>query len=65
MNKWNGFKMDELKSLYVDSPSWHTPIKVDDFLVAVGKLKSNSVYHVFEVKSKTGEKTDPIFNEGV
>lgn len=43
---------DKPKSLYIDVPSWHPPIKVDDFLIAVGKLKTNSVYHVYTVKSK-------------
>lgn len=42
--------MDKPKKLYMDSPSWQS-VKVDDFLVAVGKTKSNSVYHVAEVKT--------------
>lgn len=45
--------MDELVSLYVDSPSWERPIIIDDFIIAVGKIKSNSVYHVAEVRSVT------------
>ncbi len=44
---------DKPVSLYIDCPSWQPPVKVDDFIIAVGKLKSNSVYHVFEVKSST------------
>lgn len=44
--------MDKLISLYIDCPSWEPPIKADDFLIAVGKLKSNSVYHVFKVNAK-------------
>lgn len=46
---------DRLRSLYVDSPTWAPPIKVDDFLVAIGKTKTNSVYHVADVKSKPRE----------
>lgn len=41
----------KLKSLYIDMPIWSESVKVDDFLVAVGKKKSNSVYHVAEIKS--------------
>ena len=44
--------MDNLKSLYVDSPSWAPAIIPDDFIVAVGKVKTNSVYHVVESKPK-------------
>lgn len=36
------------KSLYIDCPRWNDPVKPDDFLVAIGKNKSNSVYHVVE-----------------
>jgi len=43
--------MEKLKSLYIDTPAWES-LKVDDFVVAVGKTKSNSVYHIAEVKSK-------------
>jgi hypothetical protein len=42
--------MDELKSLYIDMPSWDEGVEVDDFLIAIGKKQSNSVYHVAEVK---------------
>lgn len=42
--------MDKLKKLYIDMPSWCDPISVDDFIVAVGVKKSNSVYHVASVK---------------
>lgn len=42
---------DKLKSLYIDMPNWVAGVKVDDFLVAIGKTKSNSVYHVAKVKS--------------
>ena len=41
---------DQLKSLYIDLPSWRDPVQVDDFLVAIGKKQSNSVYHVAEVR---------------
>ena len=44
--------MEKLKSLYVDSPSWSPAIFPDDFIVAIGKLKSNSVYHVVESQHK-------------
>lgn len=43
---------DKVKSLYVDRPAWHQPIAVDDFLVTIGVKKSNSVYHIVEVKAK-------------
>lgn len=43
--------MEKLVKLYIDCPAWERPIKVDDFAVAVGKLKSNSVYHVAKVRS--------------
>lgn len=43
--------MEKQKSLYFDSPSWES-VKVDDFLVAIGKTKSNSVYHIAELRSK-------------
>lgn len=43
--------IDKLVSLYVDMPSWEIPIMVDDFLVSIGEKKSNSVYHVLEVKT--------------
>lgn len=41
---------DKPRSLYIDLPTWKE-IKVDDFMVAIGKNKSNSVYHVAEIKS--------------
>lgn len=44
--------MEKLKSLYVDVPMNYREVKVDDFIVAFGKTKSNSVYHVAEVKVK-------------
>ena len=39
------------KSIYIDGASWQEAPKVDDFIVAIGKTKSNSVYHIFKVKS--------------
>ena len=41
--------MDQLKKLYIDKPKGSSPINVDDFIVAIGVNKSNSVYHVAEV----------------
>lgn len=43
---------DKIRSLYIDCARWNDPVKPDDFLVAIGKKQSNSVYHVAEVKSK-------------
>jgi len=42
---------DKLRSLYIDIPSWDKSVEVDDFLVAIGKKQSNSVYHVAKVKT--------------
>jgi hypothetical protein len=47
---------DKLKSLYVDAPLWVPDIKVDDFIVTIGVNKSNSVYHVAEVRISAREK---------
>jgi hypothetical protein len=43
--------MDKLKKLYIDIPEWEEGVNVDDFLVAIGKRQSNSVYHIAEVRS--------------
>lgn len=43
--------MEKLKSIYIDCAAWDLPVNVDDFLVAIGVNKSNSVYHVAEVKA--------------
>jgi hypothetical protein len=43
--------MDKLKKLYIDIPASEEGANVDDFLVAIGKRQSNSVYHIAEVKS--------------
>lgn len=48
--------IDKPKKLYVDSPAWAPAILEDDFIVAVGKTKSNSVYHVVESKGKPNPK---------
>lgn len=32
-------------------PRWTPAVKVDDFLVAIGKKQSNSVYHIASVRS--------------
>lgn len=42
--------MEKMKSLHIDMAQWES-LKVDDFLVAVGKTKSNSVYHIAEIRS--------------
>ena len=44
--------MDQVKKLYVDCPEQQPAVMPDDFIVAVGKTKSNSVCHVAEVKRK-------------
>jgi len=49
--------MEKTVSLYVDMPIWANNLKVDDFVVTVGKTKSNSVYHVAEVRIKASPKT--------
>jgi hypothetical protein len=43
--------VDKLKKLYIDIPLNEEGVNVDDFLVAIGKKQSNSVYHIAEVKS--------------
>ena len=43
--------MEGTKKLYYDCPQWDPPVNVDDFLVAIGKKQSNSVYHVAEVRA--------------
>jgi len=47
---------DGLRSLYVDVPSYGEDISVDDFIVAVGKTKTNSVYHVAEARVRESPK---------
>lgn len=40
-------EMDKIRKLYIDG-NFNFNIKPDDFLIAIGKNKSNSVYHVVE-----------------
>ncbi len=49
-------KPDRTVSLYIDCPKGGPAVKVDDFLIAIGKKQSNSVYHVAEVKARTSPK---------
>lgn len=42
---------DRVRNLYVDC-RYNLEIKPDDFIVTIGKTKSNSVYHVLESKVK-------------
>lgn len=49
--------MDKKVSLYIDVPFGYRDIKVDDFVVTIGKKgHTNSVYHVAEVKIKRKTK---------
>lgn len=43
--------MEQTATLYVDMPIWSKPIAVDDFVVSVGRTKSNSVYLVASVRA--------------
>ncbi len=43
--------MEKLKSLYIDRPTGSSAIKSDDFLVSIGAKRSNSVYHIAQVRS--------------
>lgn len=47
---------DKRKTFTIDMPRWSRHICVDDFIVAIGKNKSNSIYHVAEV-------SEPKINE--
>ena len=49
---------DRLRKLYIDMPSWEEGVKVDDFLIAIGKKQSNSVYHIAEVRPPTNPKNE-------
>lgn len=53
--------MNNLKSLYVDLENGGL-VAVDDFLVAVGKKQSNSVYHVAEVTKSVVTKKGAMRN---
>lgn len=48
---------DKPLSLYMDAPRWVPDVKVDDFIIAIGKNKSNSVYHIAEVRIKINGRT--------
>lgn len=48
--------MDKPRKLYIDMHSCEQEVKVDDFLVAIGKKKSNSVYHIAEIRSIVPQK---------
>ena len=41
----------ETRRLYIDMAAWEVPPRPDDFLVAVGKTRSNSVYHIATVRA--------------
>jgi hypothetical protein len=43
---------DNPRKLYIDTRESRPSIKVDDFIVAIGKKKSNSVYHISEARHK-------------
>lgn len=43
--------MDARRKLYIDMAAWEPAPRPDDFLVAVGALKTNSVYHVASVRA--------------
>lgn len=47
---------DKILSLFVDAPEWEEDIQVDDFIVAMGAKKTNSVYHVVEARTKPHSK---------
>jgi hypothetical protein len=52
---------DKPISLYIDSPHWSPDLKVDDFIVAVGEKKSNSVYHIAKVNKKRRGRTKRFY----
>ncbi len=47
--------MEKTVSLYIDCPRGGPAVKIDDFLVAIGKKQSNSVYHVASVRGVARE----------
>lgn len=57
--------MERLIKLYIDCPTWQKAIKVDDFIVAVGKNKSNSVYHIAEVRGRVSPKNERMIRYSV
>lgn len=48
--------MEKPRRIYYDQPAWAVPPKADDFLVAVGKTKTNSVYHIVSVRAVPREQ---------
>lgn len=56
--------MEKIKKLYVDRPSWNTPICVDDFIVTIGVKQSNSVYHILDVNPKPIVKNKMVTMKG-
>lgn len=44
----------------MDALNWVDPVKVDDFIVAIGVKKSNSIYHVAEVKARPHPKLNKM-----
>lgn len=46
----------ETRSIHYDMAAWEIPPKPDDFLVAVGRTKSNSVYHIVSVRAVPHKK---------
>lgn len=48
--------LDKERKLYFDQASFYPAVKADDFLIAVGKKQSNSVYHVLESNPKPSLK---------
>ncbi len=51
--------MERTRKFYVDMHQCDEPVKPDDFLVAIGKRQTNSVYHVAEVISSRPLKKEP------
>lgn len=51
---------DKPKSLYLDVPRWGEYPEIDDFIISIGKRKSNSVYHISKIKSTTERKNRMI-----
>lgn len=49
---------EKLISFWVETEVYEFYIEPDDFIVAEGKLKSNSVYHVVESRCKANKAFD-------
>lgn len=50
---------EEIRNLSVDMPSWEEGPRVDDFLVAVSKLKSGAVYLIAGAGGHTYPRSRP------